>query len=167
MTGRGTIRHLQQGDLPALNDIYNHYVLTSPVTFDIAPKSIEEREAWARQVGEIGRHQCFVALEDETLLGWACSGPFRPKAAYETSVEVSIYLGPEAGGRGLGSALYERLFAALTIEDVHRLLAGITLPNPASVALHKRFGFADVGTYSEVGRKFDHYWDVLWMEKQL
>ncbi|PCJ71185.1 MAG: GNAT family N-acetyltransferase [Rhodobiaceae bacterium] len=167
MTVPGAIRHLQTGDLPALNDIYNHYILTSPVTFDIAPKTIDEREAWARQFETTGRHQCFVALEEEALLGWACSGPFRPKAAYETSVEVSIYLGPQAGGRGLGSILYERLFAALEGENVHRALAGITVPNPASLALHRRFGFIDVGTYSEVGQKFDHYWDVLWMEKRL
>jgi len=167
MTTPGAIRRLQADDLPALNDIYNHYILTSPVTFDIEPKSLEDREAWARQFEASGRHQCFVALEDETLLGWACSGPFRPKAAYETSVEVSIYLGPQASGRGFGSVLYERLFAALKGEDVHRALAGITVPNPASLALHRQFGFTDVGTYSDVGRKFDQYWDVLWMEKRL
>jgi len=80
---------------------------------------------------------------------------------------VSVYLDPQAGGQGLGSALYARLFDALKGEDVHRALAGVTLPNDASLALHKRFGFEPVGTYSEVGRKFDRYWDVMWIEKLL
>ncbi len=167
MSAPCSIRRLEGGDLPALNSIYNHYVRTSPVTFDIEPKSIEARKVWAKGFCETGRHQCFVAIEGESLLGWACSGPFRPKAAYQTSVEVSIYLDPAAAGRGLGTSLYEHLFAAMETQDVHRVLAGMTEPNPASLALHKRFGFVEVGTYSEVGHKFDQYWDVRWMEKNL
>ncbi len=168
MTDGPQIRRAGSGDLARLTEIYNHYIVHTPITFDLEEKTVEARAEWLDQFKVSGRHQCFVAVaEDDRALGWACSGPFRPKAAYAPSVEVSIYLDPQTGGQGLGTALYDRLFAALRDEDVHRALAGVTLPNPASLALHRRFGFQDVGRYSQVGRKFDRYWDVLWMEKAL
>ncbi|MEU8944606.1 N-acetyltransferase family protein [Streptomyces sp. NPDC048489] len=101
------------------------------------------------------------------ILGYATSSGFRPKAAYATSVEVSVYLAPGAGGRGVGTLLYEALFRALAGEDLHRAYAGVAQPNEASVRLHERFGFRHVGTYREVGRKFGRYWDVAWYEKDL
>lgn len=167
MTSAISVRHLEEHDLLALNDIYNHYTLNTPATFDIDPKSVEDRADWVAALDVQGRYQCFVARDDKKFLGWACSGPYRPKAAYQTSVEVSIYLDPQAGGKGIGTLLYSALIDALKKEDVHRLLAGITQPNDASLALHRRFGFKEVGLYTEVGRKFDKYWDVLWLEKQL
>lgn len=167
MTSLTNIRHLEPRDVSYINDIYNHYILNTPITFDIDPKSVEDRVEWATTFSQQGRHQCLVATEGEAFLGWACSGPYRPKAAYQTSVEVSIYLDPNASGRGIGTLLYDALFAALKEEDVHRLLAGITHPNDASVGLHRRFGFSEVGLYTEVGFKFEKYWDVLWMEKHL
>ena len=100
-------------------------------------------------------------------VGYASSSVFRPKAAYETSVETSVYVDPGWTGRGVGSRLYERLFAALEQEDVHRAYAGITLPNSGSVALHERFGFTLVGVFTHAGRKFGRYWDVAWYEKHL
>ena len=161
------IRWAVEADIPQINNIYNHYIRETPITFDIDEKTEEDSAYWLQKLGPSGRHQCFVAVRGDTVLGWACSGAYRPKAAYGTSVEVSVYLDPKAGGQGLGSALYARLFDALIGEDVHRALAGVTLPNDASLALHKRFGFTEVGTYSEVGRKFDTYWDVMWLEKLL
>lgn len=101
------------------------------------------------------------------LLGYATSSAFRPKAAYATSVEVTVYCAPHAGGRGIGTLLYEALFAELAKEDVHRAYAGITQPNPASARLHARFGFRPVGVHTEVGRKFGRYWDVAWYQKDL
>ncbi|MEK7794524.1 MAG: N-acetyltransferase family protein, partial [Candidatus Hydrogenedentota bacterium] len=101
------------------------------------------------------------------VTGYAYTSQFRSKAAYDTTVEMTIYLAPEAVGRGIGSVLYATLFDALRDEDVHLAVAGITLPNEASIALHKKFGFEDVGVYHEVGRKFGKYWDVVWMEKRL
>ena len=91
--------------------------------------------------------------------------PFRPKAAYETSVELTIYVAADERARGVGPRLYAALFEALRGEDVHRLLAGIALPNEASVRMHERLGFTCVGVYSEVGRKFGRYWDVGWWER--
>jgi phosphinothricin acetyltransferase len=97
-------------------------------------------------------------------VGYACSSRFRPKPAYDTSIEVTVYLHPKATGSGIGTALYERLFAELKDEPLHRAYAVIAVPNPASVALHRKFGFAEVGTLTQAGRKFDQWWDVLWME---
>lgn len=165
MTASISIRHMAQPDIPAVNDIYNHYIENTAITFDIEPKTLDDREAWFAQFFDRGRHQCLVALDGEEFRGWACSGPFRPKAAYSTSVETSIYLAPDAGGQGIGTLLYDALFASLARQDVHMALAGITQPNDASNALHRGFGFKDVGTFRQVGRKFDKYWDVLWMEK--
>jgi phosphinothricin acetyltransferase len=91
---------------------------------------------------------------------------FRPKAAYETSVETSIYIDPAWTGQGVGRMLYGRLFAAIETEDVHRAYAGVTLPNQASIALHEGFGFIPVGVFTHAGRKLGRYWDVRWYEKR-
>ncbi len=151
-------------DLPALTEIYNHYVRETSITFDLEPFTPETRRPWFDQFGETGRHRLRVA-EGEGILGYASSSRLRPKGAYATSVEVTVYLLPHAQRRGLGIRLYSDLFGALAHEKVHRAYAGVTLPNPASIALHKRFGFQPIGIYREVGRKFDRYWDVEWLEK--
>lgn len=103
----------------------------------------------------------------ERILGYATSGPHRPKPAYATSVETSVYVAHDAGRRGLGTLLYDALFHSLSGEDLHRAYAGITQPNEASVRLHTRFGFRHLGTFGEVGRKFGRYWDVAWYAKEL
>lgn len=168
MASRSSIRRIEEGDLPALLSIYNYYIRETPITFDIEEKTLAARKAdWFSLFSEKGRHQCFIAEREGRALGWACSMPFRPKAAYDTSVEVSIYLDPSAQGAGLGRALYERLLGEIAAADTHRALAGITLPNEASCALHRAMGFEDAGIFREVGRKFGRYWDVLWMERAL
>jgi phosphinothricin acetyltransferase len=82
-------------------------------------------------------------------------------------VETTAYITPAAGGRGIGTALYEALLDALGPAGVHRCYAAIALPNPASVALHERFGFSEVGRFSEVGFKLGRYWDVAWFERRM
>ncbi len=161
------IRRARMRDLESLTEIYNHYVVHTPVTFDVEPFTAEARRPWLEQFADAGRYQLFVAEEAGAVVGYAGSMRFRPKPAYGTSFETTIYLRPECTGRGLGKVLYARLFYALRGVDAHRALAGITLPNDASVALHKSLGFTPVGTYSEVGRKLGRYWDVLWLEKRL
>ncbi|MEU9876644.1 GNAT family N-acetyltransferase [Streptomyces phaeochromogenes] len=158
-----------ESDLDALTDIYNHYVRETPITFDTATFTPVERRPWLLSHPEDGPHRLMVATagDSQQILGYATSSAFRPKPAYETSVEVTIYLAPDAGGRGVGTLLYKALFAALADEDLHRAYAGIAQPNEASVRLHERFGFRYVGTYREVGRKFGRYWDVAWYEKEL
>ncbi|MFE1956239.1 MULTISPECIES: GNAT family N-acetyltransferase [Streptomyces] len=158
-----------EGDLSALTDLYNHYVRETPITFDTAVFTPEERRPWLLSHLEDARYPLLVAREHDSgrILGYATASPFRPKAAYATSVETTVYCAPDAGGRGIGSLLYGALFAALAGQDVHRAYAGVTQPNEASARLHTRFGFRPVGTYREVGRKFGRYWDVAWYEKDL
>jgi phosphinothricin acetyltransferase len=178
-------------DLGGLTELYNHYIRETPITFDTEPFTCEQRRPWLASHPQDGPHRLLVAQEADgkptgprpgppngdargddsedgsALLGYATSSAFRPKAAYATSVEVTVYCAPRAAGRGVGTLLYEALFDALTGEDVHRAYAGIALPNEASVRLHTRFGFRHIGTYSEVGRKFGRYWDVAWYQKDL
>ncbi|AVH58179.1 MULTISPECIES: GNAT family N-acetyltransferase [Streptomyces] len=163
-----------ESDLDALTDIYNHYVRETPITFDTAVFTPEERRPWLLSHPEDGPHRLMVATDADSkaILGYATSSPFRPKPAYATSVEVTVYVAPDAGGRGTGTLLYKALFEALAGEDLHRAYAGIAQPNDAepneaSVRLHERFGFRHIGTYREVGRKFGRYWDVVWYEKEL
>lgn len=161
------IRPIEERDLPALTAIYNHYIVNTPVTFDLAPYTLEQRRGWFDTFAPTGRHRCFVAEIDTVAVGWACSGRFRPKQAYDCSVEVSIYLSPERTGRGLGKRLFRTLFSALSQEDVHRAYGLITLPNEASVALHLAMGFTHTGTLDEAGRKFGRFWDVGWFTCQV
>ena len=161
------VRRGELADLPALTAIYNHYVENSVFTFDLAPFSVEARRQWFDQFSGAGPHQLFVALRDGDLAGYACSTRFRPKPAYDRSVEASVYIAPEAHGHGLGSRLYETLFDALRHAPVHRVYAGIALPNDASRAVHIKFGFQPRYVLSEVGWKFDRYVDVEWFEKKM
>jgi phosphinothricin acetyltransferase len=161
------VRQAEERDLVQLNNIYNRYVLETHFTFDIEPMTTEARREWFEHHSVTGRHRVVVGLSDSSVIGYASSSRFRPKPAYETSVETSIYLAPDAVGRGVGTRLYEELFKLLQGEDVHRAYAGIALPNQASIALHERLGFKRVAHFSEQGRKFDRYWDVGWYEKQL
>ena len=154
------IRRAEQGDLPALTEIYNYYVRETPVTFDLEPKSLVQRQEWLDGFAPAGRYQRFVAARGGRAIGWACSTRFKERAAYETTVESSIYLAPDECGRGLGGPLYRTLFDALVGEDIHRIHGGVTQPNEASNRLHLRCGFEQVGTLPEVGRKFGRFWDV-------
>ncbi|MGW5056517.1 N-acetyltransferase family protein [Streptomyces sp. NPDC004096] len=158
-----------ESDLAALTDLYNHYVRKTPITFDTAVFTPEERRPWLLSHPEDGPYRLMVATDPEsgTILGYATSSAFRPKPAYATSVEVTVYLAPQATGRGVGTRLYTALFESLAGQDLHRAYAGIAQPNAASVRLHERLGFRHIGTYREVGYKFGRYWDVAWYEKEL
>jgi phosphinothricin acetyltransferase len=161
------IRRVEQGDLAALLGIYNYYVRETPVTFDIEPRSLAQRQQWLDSFAPTGRYQCFVAVKDGEAVGWASSHSYKDRAAYDTTVMSSVYLAPDACGLGLGRRLYATLFEALKNEDIHRVFGGITLPNAASAGLHLAFGFEPVGIYREVGRKFGRFWDVATYLKPL
>lgn len=154
------IRHACEADLPALLDIYNHYVAHTHVTFDVEQRTIAERTAWFSQFAKSGRYQCFVLEDAGKVVGWASSSKFKDRAAYDTSVETTVYLSPGESGKGFGSMLYHALFSALADEDVHRAYGAIAAPNPASIRLHEKIGFERVAGYREVGRKFGRFWDV-------
>jgi phosphinothricin acetyltransferase len=161
------IRAANKGDAPRLTEIYNHYVIHTPVTFDVDPYTVERRAAWFEQFGPRGRYRLLVAEDDSGVTGYAGTTRFRPKSAYETTVETTVYCAPGAVGKGIGGALYSALLEALAGEDIHRVVAGYVLPNPASAALHARLRFQPVGVFRENGRKFGRYWDVAWVDRLL
>ena len=163
-----TIRDATLADLPALTEIYNYYIVNTPITFDLQPYEPDQRRAWFDEHSSTGRHRLLVAEDaDGRLGGYASSSRWRPKAAYDTTVESSVYCRHGATGKGLGSQLYAALFDAIADRDVHRIVAGMTLPNAASTALHERCGFTRVGEFAEVGRKFGQYWSVAWFERPM
>jgi phosphinothricin acetyltransferase len=162
------VRAATAADVPRLTEIYNHYIVHTPATFDIEPMTIAERAEWFSHYATTGPHRVLVAEADGAVLGSAWSSPFRPKRAYDTTVETSVYCAPEAVGRGLGSALYDAIFGELArVPGLHRAMAAITLPNDASVALHERFGFRRTGLLEAIGWKLGQYWDVALFEKPL
>ncbi|HKO11914.1 MAG TPA: GNAT family N-acetyltransferase [Acidobacteriaceae bacterium] len=154
-------------DLPRLTEIYNHYVVHSPATFDLQPKTVAQRAEWFAQFAQTGRYRLVVAEEAGIVVGYTGTTRFRVKPAYDRTVETTIYCAPESVGRGIGAQLYAALFDALAQEDVHRIVAGFVPPNPASEKLHQRFGFKTVGVFTEQGYKFGRYWNVCWMERAL
>jgi phosphinothricin acetyltransferase len=162
-----SIRVACPADGIAITAIYNYYVRETPFTFDLDDVTAESRTTWFEQFAGRGRHQLLVAADAHGLLGYACSTPFKPKPAYLPTVETTIYLVPNATGRGIGKRLYAALLGRLATEDVHRAFAGIVVPNTASVALHESLGFERVGTLDEAGRKFDRWWTVAWYLKPM
>jgi phosphinothricin acetyltransferase len=163
-----SVRAATLADLPALTDIYNHYVVNTAITFDLRPLTVAERRSWFQDHDASGAHRVLVAVNDRgKCLGYASTSRWRPKAAYDTTVEASVYCDPAVVGHGCGTLLYDALFTALADEDIRTIVAGVSLPNPASISLHKRFGFRSVGVFHAVGRKFDQYWDVEWFERPL
>jgi phosphinothricin acetyltransferase len=162
------IRSAVLDDLPRLLEIYNHYVVNTHVTFDVEPVSLDARKRWFEGFANDGPHRLIVNESNGGVDGYASSGTFRNKIAYRRSVESSIYLDVDACGAGVGRNLYATLLKDLENEDeVHRVYGGVALPNDASIALHERFGFERVATFSDVGFKFERYWDVAWFELSL
>ncbi|MET0342546.1 MAG: N-acetyltransferase family protein [Polyangiales bacterium] len=159
------VRAGEPADLPRLLEIYNHYVLHTAITFDLAPITLEARRTWLAQFDTTGRHRLWVAELAGELVGYACTARFRPKAAYDPTVETSVYVAPSAHGHGVGRALYDALFTDLADEDIETYVGAITLPNEASVRLHARFGFQHAGTVHRVGRKHGALWDVAFYER--
>lgn len=161
-----TIRRATIDDAAGINAVYNPYILETAATFETTPIDEASRRRWIETRLANPRHPVFVADGREGIAGFANAAPFDERQAYETSVKVSVFLAPDAKGKGVGAGLYEALFGALNRVDVHRAYALIVAPNPASVALHERFGFRQVSTLDEVGRKFGRYYSVMWFEKR-
>ncbi len=162
------IRYAELDDVPAIRDLYNDYVVNTTSTFDIAPRSLEERTAWFHAHPRESRWKLMVAVNTSgTVVGFTASNPFRPKEAYNTSVETTVYVARDKRSQGIGAKLYEKLFTEIGKEDLHKAYACIALPNPASISLHEKLGFVPVGVFHEAGRKFGRYISIQWMEKTL
>jgi phosphinothricin acetyltransferase len=160
------IRPAAQSDLPALVDIFNHYVINGHVTFDVALNTVESRQSWFESYGE-GRHQLLVALVGERVVGCTYSSRYRSRPAFDATVETSIYLHPEHRGRGTGLALYTALFERLRKQPIHVAVAAVALPNEASLALHRKVGFQEVGTFEEYARKHDTWISSTWFQRRV
>lgn len=163
-----TVRPARLDDLPGITEIHNYYIVNTHITFDIHPYVPEHRVSWFHDHSDGRRYRLLVACDPQgDVIGYACTGRHRSKEAYDTTVESSIGCRPDSTGRGLGTLLYEALFEAIADQDINRIVAGVAQPNAGSNALHQRFGFKTIGTFSQVGRKLGKYWDVMWMERPL
>jgi phosphinothricin acetyltransferase len=161
------IRHATESDLAGINAIYNHYVENAFSTFDTSPWDLPARREWFTKYGANSPHQVFVAVEDERIFGWACTSPYRDHTAFSQTAEVTAYIHPDRRSQGVGAALYAKLFEAIRELPFHLLVAGIALPNDASVRLHQKFGFTEVAVFEEYALKNGKFISSMWMQKKL
>jgi phosphinothricin acetyltransferase len=160
------IRPASGADAEALAGIYNPYVSDTIITFETEAVSPAEMERRRAAVVATGRPWLVAEVGGE-VAGYAYAGAWKTRAAYDRSVESTIYLAPGQGGRGLGFALYGALIDELRAIGVHAVIGGIALPNAASIALHEKLGFRKIGQFVEVGFKFDRWIDVGYWERLL
>ena len=159
------IRLATVADAPAVAAIYRPYVTDSLVSFELEPP---DHLAMADRMAKIlGRLPWLVCEQDGVVLGYAYASKYRERAAYQWSVETTVYLRQDWHRRGIGRALYSELFGLLVQQGYYTAYAGIALPNAASVGLHESFGFEPVGVYRNAGFKFGAWHDVGWWQKPL
>ena len=156
------LRLAREADLDAINRIYNHYVLHATCTYQEEPETPEGRRAWFARHGE--QHPVTVAEMDGLIVGWGSLSAYHARSAYRFTAEDSVYVEDGCRGRGIGSAILRDLLARAAALGHHAVIAGIDAEQAASIALHAKFGFEPVGRLREVGRKFDRWRDVIYME---
>lgn len=152
------IRPVTPDDAAAIIHIYNHYVTTTAISFEMAP--VSEAEMRQRILSYSAQFPWLVYEEAGQVLGYCYATPWKARAAYAHSVESSVYVDKACHARGIGAALYRALLAALASHPVHLVVAGITLPNEKSQRLHEKLGFQQVAHFAEIGRKQDQWQDV-------
>lgn len=159
------IRSAQPDDADWMLAIYAPVVRRTAISFEDVPPTLEE---FRDRIDRIGNTFAWlVCTVDDVPAGYAYAGPHRARAAYAWSVEASVYIAEEFRGRGVGRALYSRLFELLREKGLRNVYGVITLPNPGSIALHKSFGFWEIGVYRNAGFKLDAWHDVLWLQLDL
>ncbi len=159
------LRLARPTDAEAIRAIYNLEVVESTVTFDLVPRSLESQQAWLEE--HAGVHPAIVVVEAGVVVGFGCLAPYRPRPAYATTVENSLYVRRDRQGRGHGRALLEELLRLATVHGFHAVIARIVDGHEVSIALHQSCGFEMVGVEREVGRKFGRWLDVAVMERLL
>lgn len=145
--------------------IYGPYIEGSATSFEYTVPTEEEIKNRIREYQ--ATHEWLVYEIEGKVVGYAYASPHRARAAYQWSTEVSAYIHPEFHRKGIAKALYKELFASLINRGYHLALAGITLPNPASIALHESLGFELIGTYKNIGYKMGNWHDVGWWQLEL
>ena len=155
------IRDAAAADLPAINAIYNHYVLNSTCTYQIEPESAGARAAWFAGRGAV--HPVLVAEEAGVVLGWGSLSPFHRREAFAGTAENSVYVHHGHQRRGIGSLLLAELQRGRE-QGLHTIVAAISAEQAGSIALHRRHGFRETGRLFEAGRKFGQWLDVVYLQ---
>ncbi len=158
-----TIRRATENDLEAIRAIYNYFVATSTCTFQIDPDTADERLAWFRD-RNAKVHPVTVAEADGRVIAWAALSPWKSRCAYVNSAEASVYVHHEYHRRGIGKALLLDLIERAKAAGLHTVIGGACTEQQSSVALQLAVGFQLIGTFREVGRKFDRWLDVTYMQ---
>ncbi len=153
------IRPIETHDIEAITAIYNHYIEQTVITFEEQAVSCAEMASRVQEITSAAL-PWWVACEQDRVVGFAYASKWKGRCAYRFSVEATVYLAPDAVGRGHGKALYQHLFSLLREKSYHTVMGGIALPNAASVALHESLGFQQVAHFKEVGYKFNRWIDV-------
>lgn len=165
MNGDISIRFADPCDAQALLKVYAPYVNNTPITFEYEVPSPVEFEGRIREVS--ARYPYLVACRNSEILGYSYACAFKNRAAYDWSVETSIYIDRNARGFGIGSLLYQRLEELLKKQNICNLCACIAYPNPESIAFHEKHGYSTVAHFHKSGYKFHTWYDMIWMEKTL
>lgn len=161
-----TIRNATVDDTNAINEIANWYIENSAVNFDTESWSLDKRREWVVSFNqEETPYKILVGENDGEIIGFACNTRFKPKGAYNTSTESTVYIAHHVKSEGRGEKLYSALLELIAEENIHRAYAFITLPNDPSVALHERLGFKRIGVFDEIGKKFGKYHDGVMYQK--
>lgn len=160
------VRPAAPADLPAINDIYNFYVATSPATFDLEPTTSEWRATWFDERLRRG-FPVLVADAGGQIAGWVCLSPWSPKAAYARTADESIYIADGFRGQGVGKALLSTVLAQARRLDLHVVMAGVVACQDASLALHRSLGFVEAGRYAHMGYKLGAWHDLVWLQRHL
>ncbi len=160
------VRDAMEADLPAILAIINDATLNTTAVWGIAPTTLEARRAWWRERTEAG-FPVLVAAAEDAVWGFASYGSFRPWEGYKHTVEHSIYVDAAARGKGVGRVLLTALIDHATVSGKHVMVAGIDASNAVSIRLHEAHGFVGAGTLTQVGRKFDRWLDLLFMQRLL
>lgn len=160
------IRPVTPSDAEQIASIYNHYIESSIATFET--ETIRAVDMVQRIEETLEANLPYLVYEQNgQVLGYSYASKWKGRCAYRFSVESTVYLHPSAHGKGLGTLLYQALMANLTKQGFHVVIAGISLPNDASVALHEKLGMKKVAQFEEVGFKFDNWVDVGYWQKKL
>ena len=160
-----TIRTATTADAASIREIYNHEVENTTATMDLVPRTLADQEQWLAE--RSGAFAAIVAELDGQVVGFASLSPYKERAAYRPTVEDSVYVRRDLGGRGIGKALLTALIDLAATSGFHSMMARIEASGTASRALHSSCGFREVGVEVEVGRKFNRWIDMVLMQKLL
>ncbi|HEX8287950.1 MAG TPA: arsinothricin resistance N-acetyltransferase ArsN1 family B [Pyrinomonadaceae bacterium] len=156
------IRKAELEDSGQIAEIYNYYIKNTHHTFETEPLAVEEMRQRVESI--VKNYPYLVAEEESEILGYAYAAQFKMRQAYEYSAEVSIYVKNDAKQQKIGTQLYVELFDRLKETDIHAIIAGIALPNDASISFHERLGFEKVAHFREIGYKLGRWIDVGYWE---